>query len=69
MDGDLALTVELKGANPELLEGYPVHLTIRTEGAFLELLRRGTVGFRALDVVRGTDQTGGVTIERVPPGP
>jgi len=69
MDGDLALTVELRGANPELLEGYPVHLTVRTEGAFLELLRRGTVGFRALDVVRGTDETGGVTIERVGDAP
>ncbi len=67
VDGDLTARIVLKGANPELLEGYPVHLTITTQGAFMDLLRRGTVGFRALDVVTGKEDLGGIDVERVDP--
>jgi|GEM_PF-1059048 len=69
VDGDLSVRIVLKGANPDLLEGYPVHLNITTEGAFLDLLRRGTIGFRALDVVTGKENLDGLDVERVGPAP
>jgi len=69
VDGEITLKVVLRGANPELLEGYPVHLNISTQGAFLELLRRGTVGLRALDVVTGKENLEGLNVERVGPEP
>jgi len=69
VDGDITLKIVLRGANPELLEGYPVHLNISTQGAFLELLRRGTVGLRALDVVTGKENLEGLDVERVGPEP
>lgn len=69
VDGDLTLKITLQGANPDLLEGYPVHLNISTQGAFLDLLRRGTVGFRALDVVTGKENLDGLDVERVGPEP
>lgn len=67
VDGDLTLKLVLEGANPDLLEGYPVHLNITTQGAFMELLRRGTVGFRALDIVTGKENPEGLNVERVEP--
>ena len=69
VDGDLTLKIVLQGANPDLLEGYPVHLNVTTEGAFLDLLRRGTVGLRALDVVTGKEDLDGLDVERVGPAP
>ncbi|GAA6155133.1 hypothetical protein NBRC116588_06060 [Pyruvatibacter sp. HU-CL02332] len=69
VDGELTLKITLQGANPDLLEGYPVHLNISTQGAFLDLLRRGTVGFRALDVVTGKENLDGLSVERVGPEP
>lgn len=69
VDGELTLKITLQGANPDLLEGYPVHLNISTQGAFLDLLRRGTVGFRALDVVTGKENLDGLNVERVGPEP
>lgn len=69
VDGDLTLKITLQGANPDLLEGYPVHLNISTQGAFLDLLRRGTVGLRALDVVTGKENLDGLDVERVGPEP
>lgn len=69
VDGELSLKIVLQGANPDLLEGYPVHLNVTTQGAFLELLRRGTVGLRALDVVTGKENLDGLDVERVEPAP
>ena len=48
----LTLGLFIEGANPDLYDGYPFKINIRTEAAFAELLQRGTVGFRALDVIR-----------------
>lgn len=69
VDGDLTLKVVLQGANPDLLEGYPVHMNITTQGAFMDLMRRGTVGFRALDIVSGKENLGGIDVQRVDPEP
>ena len=68
VDGDLVIRVELEGSNPEVYEGYPIKLNIRTEGAFMDLMRRGTVGFRPLDVISGEEDLRGIDVERVDPG-
>lgn len=69
VDGDLTVRVALEGSNPDVYEGYPIKLNIRTEGAFMELVRRGTVGFRPLDVISGDEDLRGIEVERVDPEP
>ncbi|NWG47324.1 MAG: YdbH domain-containing protein [Alphaproteobacteria bacterium] len=51
VDGRLDVGVELLGANPSVYDGYPFKIRIRTSGAFAELLREGTVGFRVQDLI------------------
>jgi len=65
--GDLDVRVVLEGANPALYDGYPVHFNITTKGAFVELVRRGLVGFRPLDIVTGKEDLTGIDVQRVDP--
>ena len=51
-NGDLVLRLSLKGANPNLYDGYPFAINIRLEGSLADLLRRGTVGFRPLELIK-----------------
>ena len=48
----LTLGLFIEGANPDLYDGYPFKINIRTEAAFADLIQRGTIGFRAMDVIR-----------------
>lgn len=47
----LTVQLNLKGANPDLYDGYPFVINVNTEASFAELLRSGTVGMRALEVI------------------
>jgi len=51
-NGDLVLRLSLKGANPDLYDGYPFAINVKLEGSLADLLRRGTVGFRPLELIK-----------------
>lgn len=51
-NGELVLRLSLKGANPDLYEGYPFAINVNLEGSLADLLRRGTVGFRPLELIK-----------------
>ncbi|MCP5432236.1 MAG: YdbH domain-containing protein [Alphaproteobacteria bacterium] len=51
VDGRLDVQLELRGANPAVYNGYPFKIRVKTSGAFAELLRQGTVGFRVKDLI------------------
>lgn len=59
-NGALVLSLALKGANPDLYDGYPFAINVKLEGSLADLLRRGTVGFRPLELIKeqskGADQ-------------
>ena len=51
-NGELVLRLALKGANPDLYDGYPFAINVNLEGSLADLLRRGTVGFRPLELIK-----------------
>lgn len=51
IDGQVSLNLTVAGGNPDLYDGYPFRIRIRTEGALAELLRRGTIGFRLQELL------------------
>ena len=51
-NGDLVLRLGLKGANPDLYEGYPFAINVTLEGSLADVIRRGTVGFRPMEFIR-----------------
>lgn len=51
-NGELVLRLSLKGANPDLYDGYPFAINVKLEGSLADLLRRGTVGFRPLELIK-----------------
>lgn len=51
-NGELVLRLALKGANPDLYDGYPFDINVNLEGSLADLLRRGTVGFRPLELIK-----------------
>lgn len=57
-NGELVLRLSLKGANPDLYDGYPFAINVTLEGSLADLLRRGTVGFRPLELIK--EQSKGV---------
>lgn len=51
-NGDLVLRLALRGANPDLYDGYPFAINVKLEGSLAEVFRRGTVGFRPLELIK-----------------
>ena len=49
--GDLIAGVNIRGANPDLYEGYPIALNINASGALDRILRRGLATVRIADNV------------------
>ncbi|MEQ9642910.1 MAG: YdbH domain-containing protein [Alphaproteobacteria bacterium] len=47
--GNLDLALQLRGANPELYDGYPFELNFAVGGALVEMLRQGLAGYRIPD--------------------
>lgn len=52
VNGNLRFQIGLRGANPSLYDGYPIHLNVNIEGSLADLIRRGTVGFRPLELIQ-----------------
>ncbi len=44
--GELDIRVHIRGANPELYDGYPIELNVGLQGALGELMRQGLAGYR-----------------------
>ena len=51
-NGDLVLRLGLRGSNPDLYEGYPFAINVKLEGSLADVIRRGTVGFRPMELIR-----------------
>lgn len=51
-NGDLVLSLALRGSNPDLYDGYPFAINVKLEGSLADVLRRGTVGFRPLELIK-----------------
>ncbi|ABS63783.1 hypothetical protein Plav_2169 [Parvibaculum lavamentivorans DS-1] len=51
-NGDLVLALALRGANPDLYDGYPFAINVKLEGSLAEVLRRGTVGFSPIELIK-----------------
>lgn len=51
-NGDLALRLALRGANPDLYDGYPFAINVKLEGSLADVFRRGTVGLRPLELIK-----------------
>ncbi|HUD49965.1 YdbH domain-containing protein [Parvibaculum sp.] len=52
VNGDLQFRLRLKGANPALYNGYPIVLNVNLQGSLADLIRRGTVGLRPMELIR-----------------
>ena len=50
--GAVVLRLSLRGANPDLYEGYPFAINVNVEGSLADLFRHGTVGFRPLELIK-----------------
>lgn len=55
-NGEVILQLALRGHNPDLYEGYPFAINVKLEGSLADVLRRGTVGFRPLELIREQDR-------------
>lgn len=51
-NGELVLRLGLRGANPDLYDGYPFAINVKLEGSLADVVRRGTVGFRPMELIR-----------------
>lgn len=56
--GEVVLRLSLRGSNPDLYDGYPFAINVNVEGSLADLFRRGTVGFRPLELIRQHPDTG-----------
>ena len=56
--GEVVLRLSLRGSNPDLYDGYPFAINVNVEGSLADLFRRGTVGFRPLELIRQHLDTG-----------
>lgn len=56
-NGDVTLRLNLRGANPDLYDGYPFAINVKLEGSLADILRRGTVGFRPLELIKEQSNT------------
>ena len=51
-DGNIDVLIHLRGANPQVYEGYPFELNLTLGGELLSILRRGLAGYQAPDRIR-----------------
>ena len=51
--GDLTAVLRVRGSNPDVLDGYPIALTVNVTGALDRLIEQGLVGTTLIDTVRG----------------
>lgn len=47
----VTLALKLEGSNPDLYDGYPFEINVRTRGDLMDLFQKGSVGFRPLDLI------------------
>lgn len=52
INGNLKFRIGLRGANPSLYDGYPINLNVNLEGSLVDIIRRGTVGLRPLELIQ-----------------
>lgn len=52
INGNLKFHIGLRGANPSLYDGYPINLNVNLEGSLVDIIRRGTVGLRPLELIQ-----------------
>jgi len=52
-DDNLLLRLQLKGANPDLYDGYPFEINISTRGDLMTLVRNSAMGFQPLELLKG----------------
>ena len=52
VNGNLQFHIGLRGANPSLYSGYPIHLNVNLEGSLADLIRRGTIGLRPMELIQ-----------------
>jgi hypothetical protein len=52
VNGNLEFQIGLRGANPSLYDGYPINLNVNLQGSLADLIRRGTVGLRPLELIQ-----------------
>lgn len=52
INGNLQFKIGLRGANPALYDGYPIDLNVNLQGSLADLIRRGTVGLRPLELIQ-----------------
>tara|TARA_R110000868_G_scaffold13223_3_gene62081 strand:- start:4001 stop:5659 length:1659 start_codon:yes stop_codon:yes gene_type:complete len=52
INGNLKFHIGLRGANPSLYDGYPINLNVNLEGSLVDIVRRGTVGLRPLELIQ-----------------
>lgn len=57
-NGEVVLRLSLRGSNPDLYDGYPFAINVNVEGSLADLFRRGTVGFRPLELIKQHPDTG-----------
>lgn len=49
--GDAEIAVHLRGANPDVYDGYPIEFNLNISGPIDQMLRRGLEGYRVPDAV------------------
>ena len=52
INGNLKFSIGLRGSNPSLYDGYPIKLNVNLEGSLVDIVRRGTVGLRPLELIQ-----------------
>jgi hypothetical protein len=57
VNGNLQFHLGLRGANPSLYDGYPIHLNVNLQGSLADLVRRGTVGLRPMELIENGGRT------------
>jgi hypothetical protein len=51
-DGEMDVGLHLKGANPDLYDGYPIEFNLNLEGALADVVRAGLAGYQIPERIR-----------------
>jgi hypothetical protein len=51
-DGEMDVGLHLKGANPDLYDGYPIEFNLTLEGALADVVRAGLAGYQIPERIR-----------------
>ena len=51
-DGEMDVGLHIKGANPDLYDGYPIEFNLNLEGALADVLRAGLAGYQIPERIR-----------------